>query len=462
MALTKVNYVDNVTVIGASNLNAIQDEVIANGQDIDNLERGKVDKVPGKGLSSNDYTTEEKNKLSGISAEANASDVTYDSANRKLKKTVNGTAYDVMAVDETLTENSTNPVSSGGAYTQLHSLGNTVGGHTARIETLEALEKGRGFTPAQIQQIAASGHADEYFSIGDIIYMTWTDKSVTPNVEYNVPVVVVHFGDAYDENDVLHENAMWLMWMYATPQAVQFDAAEAIVETETTFQNGFYYYTKNEDNSFTEQTVTPGDTIPAGTTYYKHVRTGMAGRLRYGSNDYVESAVRQWLNSDEDAGSWWTAQHDSDVAPSQASTLPGFLTGFGADWLAVFKPVKIQVAKNTSCDGGVTAVMYDKFFLPSLEQMYGSPQASGVEGDYWEYWKEETGLSSPSNGSSSNTNAARQIPSVADPTGAAVYCRLRSAYRSNTHYAWSVYAAGYLASGSAYSSYRAQPACVIY
>ena len=32
---------------------------------------GKVDKVDGKGLSTNDYTTDEKNKLSGIDAGAN-------------------------------------------------------------------------------------------------------------------------------------------------------------------------------------------------------------------------------------------------------------------------------------------------------------------------------------------------------------------------------------------------------
>ena len=39
---------------------------------------GKVDKVDGKGLSANDYTTEEKNKLAGIAAGATA--VTVDSA----------------------------------------------------------------------------------------------------------------------------------------------------------------------------------------------------------------------------------------------------------------------------------------------------------------------------------------------------------------------------------------------
>lgn len=342
-------------------------------------------------------------------------------------------------------------------------LSNAISDVEDRVDILEALEKGRGFTPEQLQTIAASGHADEYFQIGDIIYIDWTDNTPATPVTYHVPHVVTHFGDVEDENGVTHSNAMWLMWMYATPQTIQFDRPEAIIADEETFQDGYYYYTKNADNSFTEQTVTVGDPIPSGTTYYKHVRTGMAGRLRYGSNDWSQSAYRQWLNSAGGKGEWWTAQHDSDVAPDQATTVPGFLTGYSSDWLAIFKPIKVQTALNTVCDGGVTVATYDKFFLPSLEQMYGSPQASGVEGEYWEYWKNELGLDAPTNGSSSNTNDARKIPSITAPSGAAVSVRLRSATRSLTHNVWNVATAGFLTTyyGASYA-YRAQPACVIY
>lgn len=331
-----------------------------------------------------------------------------------------------------------------------------------QITTLENLEKSRGFTPEQIQIIAAGGHADDYFSIGDIIYIDWTDNTPATPVTYSVPHVVVHFGDVEDENGTVHKNAMWLMWMYATPQAIQFDHPEWIAETETTFQSGYYYYVASGDGGYTEVEVTAGDTIPEGTTYYKHVRSGMAGRLRYGSNDWSQSAYRQWLNSDGGKGEWWTAQHDSDVAPDQADTVPGFLTGYTEDWKAIFKPIKVTTALNTVCDGGVDVVTYDKFFLPSLEQMYGSPQKSGVEGDVWEYWIEETGMPSRSNGSSTNTNPARQIPSITAPDGAAVTCRLRSAHRSTTNHVWNVNAAGYLSYGSASYASRALPACVIY
>lgn len=45
-------------------------DFIKNKPDISTLLNGKVDKVSGKGLSTNDYTTSEKNKLSGIAAGA--------------------------------------------------------------------------------------------------------------------------------------------------------------------------------------------------------------------------------------------------------------------------------------------------------------------------------------------------------------------------------------------------------
>ena len=62
MALTKRTYVDGETVITAENLNDIQDEIIANGTAITE----KVDKVQGKGLSTEDYTTAEKTKLGAL------------------------------------------------------------------------------------------------------------------------------------------------------------------------------------------------------------------------------------------------------------------------------------------------------------------------------------------------------------------------------------------------------------
>lgn len=62
----------------SANATAIQNEITrATGiesalrTDVDSLSTNKVDKISGKGLSTNDYTTPEKNKLAAIEAEAN-------------------------------------------------------------------------------------------------------------------------------------------------------------------------------------------------------------------------------------------------------------------------------------------------------------------------------------------------------------------------------------------------------
>lgn len=65
---------------------------------------GKVDKVNGKGLSTNDYTTGEKNKLAGIAAGAN--------------KTI---------IDSALSSTSTNPVQNKVVTTQINNLNTLVG-----------------------------------------------------------------------------------------------------------------------------------------------------------------------------------------------------------------------------------------------------------------------------------------------------------------------------------------------
>ena len=71
MSYTKHNF-EKGGKIYASDFNALEDQVAANETAI----AGKVDSVSGKGLSTNDYTTEEKTKLAGIAAGAQVNTVT--------------------------------------------------------------------------------------------------------------------------------------------------------------------------------------------------------------------------------------------------------------------------------------------------------------------------------------------------------------------------------------------------
>ena len=68
-------------------------------------------------------------------------------------------------------------------------------------------------------------------------------------------------------------------------------------------------------------------------------------RRAYGSNNWRESAIRQWLNSDAASG-WWQRQTIFDMAPSYAS-VAGFLNGIDPDFGAALGEVDIVTAKNT-------------------------------------------------------------------------------------------------------------------
>lgn len=126
-------------------------------------------------------------------------------------------------------------------------------------------------------------------------------------------------------------------------------------------------------------------------------------RVRYGSNNYKESAIRQWLNSTAVAGSVWTPQTKFDRPPSWVTNTAGFMYGMDADFLAVIGKTHLVVARNTVCDGGGFDEMDDYFFLLSRSEVYGGVEVSGVnEGEPYPYYANYSDLSAAGAGADSN------------------------------------------------------------
>ena len=172
--------------------------------------------------------------------------------------------------------------------------------------------------------------------------------------------------------------------------------------------------------------------------------------------------MRQFLNSAAAAENWWTAKNPYDRRPTQLASLRGFMAGFDDAFLSIINPVRVTTALNTVTDTdiGASENTFDTFFLSSLEQEYIVPQVSGVEGEYWEYWKQRLGLSSPQTQGSGGANAFH-IRYGYDAKTTAQYCRLRSAYRGYAFVAWYVLTSGFAGYASATYAYRGCPACVI-
>ncbi len=92
--MDKITFTDGVTKLNKATMDTFQN----------NIDNGKVDKITGKGLSTNDYTTEEKTKLSGIETGANktvinntlTSTSTTQAASANTVKTLNDTIGNII------------------------------------------------------------------------------------------------------------------------------------------------------------------------------------------------------------------------------------------------------------------------------------------------------------------------------------------------------------------------------
>ena len=176
-------------------------------------------------------------------------------------------------------------------------------------------------------------------------------------------------------------------------------------------------------------------------------------RSKYGSNNWLESAVRLWLNSDGDPGKWWEPQTEYDAQPSYATSTAGFLKGLDADFLAVVGEVSKVTALNTVTDGGGSITTTEKFFLPSITEVYGGLNGSIAEGVAYAYYANNSDL--PAAGMGDDTNRIKYR------NGAAQYWWLRSPYPSYSSLVRNVFTTGHVYSSHAYYSHGVAPACCI-
>ena len=193
-----------------------------------------------------------------------------------------------------------------------------------------------------------------------------------------------------------------------------------------------------------------------GTTDGSSENVNHMHRIVFGSNNYAQSAARQWLNSDVAAGGVWAPTNRFDRPPSWATNKAGFISGLPADFLAAVQPAAIPCRTNSvfevnSLDGTEYAVnqvytLNDMFFLLSRPEIYGNWDSSTYkDGELLEYYE---GL----------TNTERK---KYDAAGSARNCWLRSPYPGNAYNERRVYTSGALSNYHANYAHGVAPACII-
>ena len=102
-------------------------------------------------------------------------------------------------------------------------------------------------------------------------------------------------------------------------------------------------------------------------------------------------------------------------------------------------------------------------FLPSLEEIFCTPQLAGYEGEAWEYYKRLVGQTVPAS-TYPTTYDAYKMRGIEAPTGGTQFVRLRSANRGNANNAWCMSTSGGVhgsVSGGACGAKRGLPALEI-
>ena len=102
-------------------------------------------------------------------------------------------------------------------------------------------------------------------------------------------------------------------------------------------------------------------------------------RVSYGSNNYKESAMRQFLNSSAAAGSVWTPQTKFDRPPSWLTSLAGYKNGLDQDFLAVVGKVVLPCSANNTYEApdssvikGTKYTLNDEFYLASAREIFNT------------------------------------------------------------------------------------------
>ena len=365
---------------------------------------------------------------------------------------------------------------------------------------------------AGLAELADSGLFGNAYSIGDQFIDTWRDTAAAQ--DYTYPLQLNHIGDVELQDGEVLTDRPFLQAHFAHPFGVQFSHQRAFLKCPDGLAAGSYYvvlgsawgsnvtanmvvkftttvavpqngriagmytmadaapsnwriYVYAADGKTVLETITPTFGSASGTnlgTMNMSTRNGNLNSMQetgYGWNRWKTSALRQYLDSAAGVGNWWTPQDGWDIAPDQLTQKAGFLSGWPDEIVEHLKRVKVVTYPNTVQDdtgGNTPDITYDRVFIPSLQEMYISPQKAG-EGVNHEYWKRKSGLTSPMALYGTYPNI---ITYAVENHTSPQYVRLRSASRGYACYAWYVTSGGNVSHGyGACAAYRFSPLVVL-
>lgn len=348
------------------------------------------------------------------------------------------------------------------------------GGRLVDVET--AIKHFKIESWSDLQQLVREGVHEKVIEVGDQLIAEYD------GVEYLIDVIGINHDIPSDPQ---YTNSLTLQF-HDCIMNCQFDAPEWLFYADAELVAGTYYFYDSYNSAnyefTTAQSVPLGGSIdvsgwgdsqnPTEVKTYDAsgvlletlpVTVSATGtelttcndlrRVRYGSNNYLESNIREFLNSEED-----TFQFDKQTVYDRASASSpysgaGFLKNLDPELRAVIGPVNKQVIRNTVTDGGGQDLFSDTVFLLSRKEVYGGDEGDVTGEAPYAYY--QALAASPTTGDLDGR--------IKYLSGSARYWWLRSPDPAYSYYPRLVYTTGSIYYGyGAYYALGLAPACTIY
>ena len=286
---------------------------------------------------------------------------------------------------------------------------------------------------AEVQAVVRAGLAPKVFEVGDQLTCVKDGQTLTWDIigfDHDIPA----------DPDLTHSMTLLL---HDSFMKIPFDEQDALWVATDGLQAGDYYFSLPDgydpqyiDNKFlqftlsspvaaggklklkwaaktraetaTIESLTPGDVgtviesvpISYGTEGQRLYYPGHILRVRTGSSNWKISSIRQFLNSDGEAGEVWVPVTDDDLPPSWYDDLPGFLNGMDEDFLSVIGKVK-RWSEDTEFARGESQETEDKVFLLAGGEVNANLPVTVDDSELYEYFALNSALAEPGNTSDS-------------------------------------------------------------
>ena len=235
--------------------------------------------------------------------------------------------------------------------------------------TANKFTNGTGLTWQQIGDFVDAGRGPELFPVGTTFIVEHPEYTTSTGLS-GIAFTVLGYDQVPTTDETIQHNMC--LGMSEILFNTKYDSGELTyaVTDDTNAKVGKIYYTY-DGSSYTQliegTDYQIGDSIPIETYYEKNLNN-----REYGSNNFTESNLLQWANSNGNANSWFEEQTIFDVCGSVLNGKNGFLKYIDQNFLSVVKDTKLITARCNS-EGGGSFIDNAKFWPLSRTQVFGEP-----------------------------------------------------------------------------------------